>query len=77
MSSEVIADYAGDVLFVLTDETDETTAATDKLFSSTIWGTINAVKNKQVYIMNSSWNFDDPITRDRLLDELVKVMTNQ
>jgi iron complex transport system substrate-binding protein len=75
ISSEVIADYAGDVLFVLTDETEETTAATDKLLSSPIWGTIDAVKNKQVYVMSSSWNYDDPITRDRLLDELVKVMT--
>jgi hypothetical protein len=28
----------------------------------------------QVYAFESKWNFDDPITRERLLDELPRIM---
>ncbi|WPQ59359.1 hypothetical protein [Paenibacillus polymyxa] len=37
------------------------------LMNSEVWKTIPAVQNKRVYTLDSSWNFDDAITRERLL----------
>ncbi|MEK3887878.1 ABC transporter substrate-binding protein [Bacillus sp. FSL K6-3431] len=74
ISEEVLPEYAGDVLFVLTDQSEETTTETENLLNSDTWKMIPAVKTGHVYIMDSLWNFDDPITRERLLDELPKLM---
>jgi len=70
ISAEVVADYAGDEIFVLTDDSEETAKETKGLLESPIWATLSAVKNERVHVLDSRWNFDDPVTRDRLLDEL-------
>lgn len=77
ISAEVLADYAGDEVFVLGDETAETTAAMQELTEGPIWKTIPAVKNGHVYVTDSKWNFDDLITRTRLLEELPVLMAKQ
>lgn len=74
ISAEVLADYAGDEVFVLGDETAETSAAVKDLMEGPIWKTILAVKNGHVYVTDSKWNFDDLITRNRLLEELPVLM---
>ncbi|MGO4371158.1 hypothetical protein [Paenibacillus sp. 2TAB19] len=33
-----------------------------------------AVKENRVFWLNSKFNYDDPITLDRLLDEIVTIM---
>ncbi|AIQ47046.1 hypothetical protein R70723_15020 [Paenibacillus sp. FSL R7-0273] len=75
ISAEVLAEYAGDEVFVLGDETAETSAAVQELMEGPIWKTIPAVKNGHVYVTDSKWNFDDLITRTRLLEELPVLMS--
>ncbi|MNB69806.1 Iron(3+)-hydroxamate-binding protein FhuD precursor [compost metagenome] len=75
ISAEVLAEYAGDEVFVLGDETAETSAAVDELMEGAIWNTIPAVKSGHVYVTDSKWNFDDLITRTRLLEELPVLMS--
>ncbi|NBD27168.1 ABC transporter substrate-binding protein [Paenibacillus glycinis] len=58
-------------------ETEETTTATKVLLATRVWSTLPAVKNGHVYVMNSRRNYDDPVTRERLLDELGKMMAPQ
>ncbi|WP_240546308.1 ABC transporter substrate-binding protein [Paenibacillus artemisiicola] len=77
VSEEVLPSFAGDELYVLTDEAEETATATKALLGSRVWSTIPAVRNGRVTVMNSRWNFDDPVTRERLLDELGKVMAEK
>ncbi|MNR62100.1 Periplasmic binding protein [compost metagenome] len=64
-------------MFVLGDETAETAAAMQELTEGPIWKTIPAVKNGHVYVTDSKWNFDDLITRTRLLEELPVLMAKQ
>ncbi|MFD2328273.1 ABC transporter substrate-binding protein [Cohnella sp. GCM10020058] len=70
ISVEVMSDYIGDELYILKDEEDETKAQAEALFTSSLWKSLPAVKNGQVHMLNSQWNFDDPVTRTMLLDEL-------
>ncbi|MDI4644339.1 ABC transporter substrate-binding protein [Cohnella hashimotonis] len=70
ISVEVMSDYIGDELYILKDEEDETKAQAEALFTSSLWKSLPAVKNGQVHTMDSQWNFDDPVTRTMLLDEL-------
>ncbi|MGN7763896.1 ABC transporter substrate-binding protein [Paenibacillus sp. 22594] len=74
ISEEVLPSFAGEHLFILGDETGETVSALDELQSSPIWKSVPAVKNGNTYSANSKWNFDDIITRTRLLVELPKIM---
>ncbi|MDO3411759.1 ABC transporter substrate-binding protein [Saccharibacillus sp. CPCC 101409] len=75
VSSELIPDYVGTEIFVLTNEADtETMETQNALLKSSVWKTIPAVEKGRVHILDSKWNFDDPITSERLLDELAKVI---
>ncbi|MDG0814620.1 ABC transporter substrate-binding protein [Cohnella rhizosphaerae] len=73
ISIEVMPDYIGDELYILKDEADETKAQAEALFTGSLWKSLPAVKSGQVHTMDSQWNFDDPVTRSMLLDELQRV----
>ncbi|OAB38934.1 ABC transporter substrate-binding protein [Paenibacillus glacialis] len=75
ISSEVLPDYMGSDIFILNDSVSETVTAQNTLMDSAIWKTIPAVKQGHVYTLNSKFNYDDPITLDLLLDEIVQVMS--
>ncbi|WP_235332549.1 ABC transporter substrate-binding protein [Paenibacillus polymyxa] len=74
ISSEVLPSFIGDELFILSDQSEETIATTRNLMNSEVWKTIPAVQNKRVYTLDSSWNFDDAITRERLLEQIPDLM---
>lgn len=74
ISEEALSDYAGQWLFILNDGNTASDANTQKMLQSAIWQAIPAVKANHVYMLSSTWNFDDPITRERMLDELPKIM---
>lgn len=75
VSNEVLPDYMGSDVFLLTDDTKETGDTQAALLNSALWKTIPAVKAGRVYAIDSKFNYDDPITLDRLLDELVSIVT--
>ncbi|MBW7456302.1 ABC transporter substrate-binding protein [Paenibacillus sepulcri] len=74
ISDEVMADFMGDRLYVLTDEDDAARAKADSFAASALWKSIPAVKNGQVFYVSTKWNFDDPETKKRLLTELPVIM---
>ncbi len=74
VSNELVSDYVGTDLFMLTSTDSETVATQSTLLSSPVWKMIPAVKQGKVYALDSKWNFDDPITSERLFDELVKIV---
>lgn len=75
VSNEVLPAYMGSDIFLLTDGTKETGDTQATLLDSALWKTIPAVKAGRVYTIDSKFNYDDPITLDRLLDELVSIVT--
>ncbi|THF83249.1 ABC transporter substrate-binding protein [Cohnella fermenti] len=74
VSDEVLPDYIGSTIFALSDTTEETSARQTKLTDSQVWKTIPAVQEGRVYWLDSMYNFDDPITQDRLIDKIVNIM---
>lgn len=75
VSNEVLPDYMGTDIFLLTDGGNETVALQQQLMDSSVWKTIPAVQQGRVYILDSKFNYDDPLTLDLLLDEIVSVMS--
>ncbi|WP_238650293.1 ABC transporter substrate-binding protein [Paenibacillus piscarius] len=73
ISDEVLPQYIGTHLFLLTDNSDKTAARQAALMDSGLWKAIPAVKEGRVHILDSKYNFDDPITLDRLLDEIAGI----
>ncbi|WP_173217336.1 ABC transporter substrate-binding protein [Paenibacillus alba] len=74
VSNEVMPEFAGDYLFLLTDDNEAARAAADSFTQESVFKSIKAVANKHVFYIPTKWNFDDPVTKERLLDELPKLM---
>ncbi|MEK4850971.1 ABC transporter substrate-binding protein [Paenibacillus sp. FSL H7-0756] len=73
ISDEVLPQYIGKHMFLLTDTSSKTVARQNALMDSGLWKAIPAVKEGRVYTLDSKYNFDDPITLDRLLDEIAGI----
>ncbi|WP_139999154.1 helix-turn-helix domain-containing protein [Paenibacillus paridis] len=71
---ENIAEFNGDRFVLLVAEDEASRFATNQLLNSTIWGKLRPVQNGQVIKLGAKWNFDDPITRERLLEELPRLV---
>lgn len=74
LSEELMPDYAGDHLFVLTLDNDESRAESERLLQSTLWKTLPAVQQGHVYTASAEWNTDNLLALEQLLDELPKWM---
>ncbi|MBJ6360030.1 ABC transporter substrate-binding protein [Paenibacillus sp. GCM10012307] len=72
ISEEVLPEYAGDHIFLLSLPGSEDEKAAKELIESPLWKLIPAVKEGRVTVSDISWNASDPITMERLLDELPK-----
>ncbi|WP_342564589.1 ABC transporter substrate-binding protein [Paenibacillus sp. FSL R7-0345] len=74
ISMEVISQYAGDRIFVLTPVADEAKQSTDTMIQSEIWKSLPAVKNGYVYTQDIMKTSADASTREWLLTELPRLM---
>jgi iron complex transport system substrate-binding protein len=75
ISDEVLPQYIGTHLFLLTDNSSETVARQTALMDSGLWTALPAVKEGRIYTFDSKYNFDDPVTLDRLLDEITSIFS--
>lgn len=74
ISEEVIDEYAGDYVFMLSMPGSDDEKTAKKLTESSMWQSIPAFKNGQAYMADIGWNASDPITMELLLDELPKLL---
>ncbi|WP_138753107.1 ABC transporter substrate-binding protein [Paenibacillus sinopodophylli] len=74
ISREVLPDFAGDHVFLLSLPGTEDEKAATELINSPLWKALPAVKNGHAYSASIAWNASDPITMERFLDELPKIM---
>lgn len=73
ISLEVLPEYAGDRIFFVTPSSNEEALNKMKeLQNSAVWKEVPAVKNGHVYVVESRWALNDPLTLDWLLDEMPK-----
>ncbi|MBN2982528.1 helix-turn-helix domain-containing protein [Cohnella algarum] len=71
---EQLPGYAGDRVFLLVGEDAASAQALVKLANSEIWLGLDAVRNGFAYVSEAHWNYDDPITKDRLFPVLPVIL---
>lgn len=77
ISMEVLEQYAGDRIFILTPVADEAKQSTDKMLQSEIWKSLPAVKNGYVYTQDIMKTSADATTREWLLQELPRLLNSK
>ncbi|WP_168120056.1 AraC family transcriptional regulator [Paenibacillus sp. HB172176] len=76
ITEEALPDFAGDRLFLLVNEEEPSRRKAFELTSGPIWTGLEAVRRKRAYRTSAQWNYDDPITMDRLLLKLPDILGN-
>ncbi|ETT45635.1 MULTISPECIES: ABC transporter substrate-binding protein [unclassified Paenibacillus] len=77
ISLEVLQEYAGDRIFLLTPVAEEAKQSTDKLLESAVWTSLPAVKNGFVYTQDIMKTSSDATTREWLLGEIPAMLGKQ
>ncbi|WP_405107849.1 ABC transporter substrate-binding protein [Paenibacillus sp. FSL K6-1217] len=77
ISMEVLREYAGDRIFLLTPVPEEAKQSTDKLLESAVWTSLPAVKNGFVYTQDIMKTSSDATTREWLLGEIPAMLGKQ
>ena len=68
---EKIQDYEADHLFLLVDEYERSKLKAQSVTNHPYWKSLG---EDYVHILDGKWNFDDPITMDRLLPLLPRII---
>lgn len=69
-----LAELEGDRLFLLSDPREINNKHMLWLMDHPKWQSLEAVQKGRFHIADSSWNFDDPVTRDRLLSAMPSIL---
>jgi len=77
ISLELLPGYAGDRIFLVQGDDEDSKAANEKLLNDPIWKSLPAVQNNKVYYVGDRWGLNDPLTLAWLLDEMAKVLLEQ
>ncbi|MEK3729540.1 ABC transporter substrate-binding protein [Lysinibacillus sp. FSL W8-0953] len=70
ISTELLPEYAGDRIFILTPVDDEAKQSTKEMMESSIWKNLPAVKNGHVYTIDIQKSDSDASTREWLLTQI-------
>ena len=74
VSLELLPEFAGDRIFILTPETDEAKQSTQDMIDSPMWKNLPAVKKGNVYTLDIVESSSDATTREWLLGELPSIL---
>lgn len=74
ISTEVMAEYAGDRIFILNPEDPAAQDSTNELMKSNVWSNIPAVKNGFVYSFDITKAGSDALSREWMVKELPKAL---
>ncbi|ASA19426.1 Fe3+-hydroxamate ABC transporter substrate-binding protein [Paenibacillus donghaensis] len=68
--------YAGDRLFVLLPEREDSKVALEQLMAGPLWRSLPAVQSGRVHLLDGArWNCGDALTREKFLGYLPKLLT--
>ena len=68
VTAEQLPCFAGDRVSLIQSSNDSQTR--QQLEKTAQWSNLPAVQSGQAYLIDDKWNYDDPITKQYLLDEL-------
>ncbi|KKO51191.1 ferrichrome-binding protein [Paenibacillus sp. DMB20] len=74
ISMELLPEYAGDHIFVLTPVDEEPKKSTEEMMKSSVWRNLPAVKKGHVYTIDLLKSGSDALTRQSLLEQLPNLL---
>jgi len=74
IAAEQLDDYAGDRVFLALPQTGVDAAQGRALLNSPVWQSLGAVRRGQAYVVDDVWGNYNPITLERHLDEMVRLL---
>ncbi|MFS0838819.1 ABC transporter substrate-binding protein [Paenibacillus sp. 1P03SA] len=74
VSEEVLSEFAGDHLFVVVQDDDESKTESGQLLKSPVWKTLPAVQKGHVYVVSAEWNTDGLLALEQLFKQLPQWM---
>lgn len=74
IAPDTVPDYAGDRNFLLVPEEEAARSLAGRLVESPVWQTLPGARNGYTYVADAKWNFSDPITMERLLHALPRLL---
>ncbi len=77
ISMEVLSQYAGDRIFILTPQVEESRQSVNNMVNSDLWKELPAVKSGHVYTIDILKSSSDATTREWLLEELPRLMKSK
>ncbi|WP_256760424.1 AraC family transcriptional regulator [Cohnella sp. WQ 127256] len=78
ISAAGLPSYAGDRIFMLIPEKDESRKAMEEMMNSALWQSLPAVRNGRIHVVEAEkWNYSDAMTRERLLDALPPILRSR
>jgi ABC-type Fe3+-hydroxamate transport system substrate-binding protein len=78
MDPSKLHSYAGDHVFMLIPQREDSRSAMEQLMQSPVWSSLPAVRQGHIYLLDGAkWNSGDALTRERLLTLLPKLLCGQ
>jgi len=77
VSEELLPEFAGNHLFVLVQNNDESKTESERVLQSPLWGTLPAVQKGNVYVASAEWNTDNLLALEQLYKNLPEWMHKQ
>jgi len=74
LSTEVLPQFAGDRIFVLTPESADADKEMQDLMQTEVWKSLPAVKSGKVYTFNILEAYSDALSREWIVEQLPKVL---
>lgn len=74
ISFEVLPEYAGDHIFLLTPTTEDAANELEEMQNSELWNSLDAVKNGRVYTFGINESYSDASSREKMLELIPKAI---
>lgn len=74
ISFEVLPEYAGDHIFLLTPTMEDAANEMEEMKKSQVWSSLEAVKNGQVYTFGINESYSDASSREKMLGLIPEAM---
>ncbi|MDM5278589.1 ABC transporter substrate-binding protein [Paenibacillus silvae] len=77
ITEEALLEFAGDHLFVIVQDDEESKTEADRLLQRPIWTTLPAVQKGNVHVVPNEWNTDNLLALEQIFEQMPKWMAQQ
>lgn len=77
ITADELSDYDGDRLFLLVSGDESSQREARRLVASPAWRRLRAFRSGNIHLAEAKWNYDDSLTRERLLPVLPHILASR